>query len=139
MCNNRYTNCFSVALYLNNNYNNNILIKRKGNKMTNTNKAIQRLAINIKSILKQNNMEYSQAFIDVNRIIILAGENTKPIRQLGIGIRSKDECHCPECSNVLYEDGTCKYCRDECPADKDDRLYHEQQDIKSMEKAKENK
>ena len=58
--------------------------------MTNTNKTIQRLAINIKSILKQNNMEYSQAFIDVNRIIILAGENTKPIRQLGIGIRSNE-------------------------------------------------
>ena len=84
--------------------------------MTNTNKTIQRLAINIKSILKVNNMEYSQAFIDVNRIIILAGENTKPIRQLGIGISSKED-----------------------PADRDDRHYHENQDIKAMEKAKENK
>ena len=84
--------------------------------MTNTSKTIQRLAINIKSILKVNNMEYSQAFIDVNRIIILAGENTKPIRQLGIGIRTN-----------------------ECPADRDDRLYHEEQDIIAMNKAKENK
>ena len=101
---------------------------------------ILELILNIKVILKQNNMEYSQAWIDVNEIItLIEGYLTKPIRQLGIGIRSKDECHCPECSNVLYEDGTCKYCRDECPADKDDRLYHEEQDIIAMENAKENK
>ena len=47
-----------------------------------------------------------------------------------------------KCSNILYEDGYCKYCcefGEEDPADRDDRLYHEEQDHIAMEKAKENK
>ena len=75
---------------------------------------ILELILNIKVILKVNNMEYSQAWIDSNEIItLIEGYLTKPIRQLGIGIKSN-----------------------ECPAHRDDRLYHEQQDIKSMENVK---
>ena len=56
-------------------------------------------------------MEYSQAWLDVNEIItLIEGYLTKPIRQLGISTG-------------------------EHPADRDDRLYHEEQDIIAMEKA----
>ena len=76
---------------------------------------ILELIINIKVILKVNNMEYSQAWIDSNEIItLIEGYLTKPIRQLGIGIRTTED-----------------------PADKDCRLYHEKQDEIAMEKSKE--
>ena len=78
---------------------------------------IKGLAVNIKVILKVNNMEYSQAWIDINKIIMLIEKYIeKPIRQLGIGIRTTED-----------------------PADKDCRLYHEEQDEIATEKSKENK
>ena len=85
--------------------------------MINILKKILELILNIKVILKQNNMEYSQAWIDTNEIITLIERYlTKPIRQLGIGIRTTED-----------------------PADKDCRLYHEEQDEIATEKSKENK
>ena len=45
---------------------------------------------------------------------LIEGYLTKPIKRLGIGIRTTED-----------------------PADKDDRLYHEEQDIIAMNKAKE--
>ena len=75
---------------------------------------ILKLILDIKVILKQNNMEYSQAWIDVNEIITLIEKYlTKPIRQLGIGIRTNEH-----------------------PADRGSRLYDEEQDIIAMNKTK---
>ena len=42
---------------------------------------------------------------------------------------SGNDCHCHTCM------GECELIDAEHPADKDDRLYHEEQDHKAMEKA----
>jgi len=81
------------------------MIKNKLNEILN-------ICLDIKQDMKFHNIEYSQAFININKAIklltwVIDGIGNKPIRQLGIGT-----------------------------ADRDDRLYHEEQDIKAMEKAK---
>ena len=89
------------------------MIKNKLNEILN-------ILCDIKQDMKFHNIEYSQAFININKAIklltwVIDGIGNKPIRQLGIGIRSTED-----------------------PADRDDRLYHEEQDIIAMDNAKEN-
>ena len=85
------------------------MIKNKLNEILN-------ICLDIKQDMKFHNIEYSQAFININKAIklltwVIDGIGNKPIRQLGISTG-------------------------EHPADRDDRLYHEEQDIIAIENAK---
>ena len=84
------------------------MIKNKLNEILN-------ICLDIKQDMKFHNIEYSQAFININKAIklltwVVDGIGNKPIRQLGISTG-------------------------EHPADRDSRLYDEEQDITAMEKA----